>query len=202
MEGKESEIGFGRLLNLPTCNGRSGNTDKEMTLVSVTKRHCVTAIRLFLDSRTLQLSAAEYQINAGFSARHENTHVQQIEAALSDTSWSFKTYSKGEKSPNTIGSCICPSVNSEKNTAGSHLLSIYVIRARQNEKIYEGSINAYKDMSTFHFVRTWKLTRRVRDKKRDLQQSNRSSRSYCDVHLPCVQCNAIENSAKIKIGLQ
>ena len=80
MEGKESEIGFGRLLNLPTCNGRSGNTDKEMTLMSVTKRHCVIAIRLVLDSHTLQLSAAEYQINAGFSARHENTHVQQIEA--------------------------------------------------------------------------------------------------------------------------
>ena len=54
-------------------------------------------------------------------------------------------------------------------------------RATQTEKVYEDSIEAYKDVSTCNFVRKWRRKRRVRMMKRELRLSNRLLRAHYDV---------------------
>ena len=60
-------------------------------------------------------------------------------------------------------------------------LDAYITRARDSEKAYEDSIDAYKDAPIFRSIKKWRLKRRVREKKKQLRQSNRSLRSHYDV---------------------
>lgn len=49
------------------------------------------------------------------------------------------------------------------------------------EKVYEDSINAYKDVPTCNVIRKWKLKSQVRMMKKGIRQANRSLRLHYDV---------------------
>ena len=54
---------------------------------------------------------------------------------------------------------------------------------RQKESEYEESIEAYKEMPIYRFVRKWDKRRQVRQKKKTLQKANRSLRLHYYVRL-------------------
>jgi len=56
-------------------------------------------------------------------------------------------------------------------------------RARQKESEYEQSIAAYKETPTFRFLIKWKNKRQVRQRKKALQEANRSLRLHYYVRL-------------------
>ena len=57
-------------------------------------------------------------------------------------------------------------------------------RARQKESEYEESISAYKETPTFRFVTKWSKKHQVRQKKKELQKTNRSLRLHYYVRAP------------------
>ncbi|KJA14261.1 hypothetical protein HYPSUDRAFT_220561 [Hypholoma sublateritium FD-334 SS-4] len=109
------------------------------------------------------LATAVYQTSSAFAARHETTHAQQIETTKQYIAEFESAYIRNEVSEEDWRQYL-----------------ILREKARENEKIYEDSINEYKDTSAVNFVQKWKLKRRVRKQKKELRLSNRSLRSHYD----------------------
>ncbi|KJA17374.1 hypothetical protein HYPSUDRAFT_46460, partial [Hypholoma sublateritium FD-334 SS-4] len=108
-------------------------------------------------------AAAAYQTSAGFAARHETTHTQQVEITKRYIAEFEDAYKRDEVS----------------EYDWKHYLRLRE-NAKRTEKVYEDSINAYKEVPTWSVFRKWKMKRRVRTFKKEIRQSNRLLRSHYD----------------------
>ncbi|KJA24455.1 hypothetical protein HYPSUDRAFT_53788 [Hypholoma sublateritium FD-334 SS-4] len=110
------------------------------------------------------LAAAGYQAISGFAARHEAVNFQQVEATKRYIAEFEEAHRRGEVSKDDWMRfrTICET-------------------ARDAEKVYEDSIEEYKETTMLNPFKKLNIKRKVRKCKKALKQSNRLLRLHHDL---------------------